>query len=724
MSQILKAKHTLIGKSLLPVILTMKSSGSAIEIVEFNRLKRDHPLEAYSLPELRLEFEKLTGESVKDVVALIGKDESTETLRYLVHHAIGHANLVGAPKGQLLEQQPNTSKSTNGCVTGISEVRVKKMEESLVSLKSKQAGDRVEEALKNVRVLAGRPKLTSPSVLLASLEVLVENAAKAGHNETAYFTKAQQTCRQYEDNVDKCSLCLKLLGSSEDKKISSIVADWAKAKKYENNKNDQGLQKENKTAQPVNQFTCMSGFPYPLFPFNFPFISPYIPPGSSMMPQHFNMGRPFIRPRMQRSKRESGHYVNDCPKKFQPVIPDWELNAGFQPIGIETVNSSEWVNYRGEVLEPPFVYISAEDAADGKDFDFSTLPFRNPAMFKAVNGVRVQNYFKHFSGTFKSKHYDAPSPPCVYFPNATNCKQFTTFIVKTLLDRLANGSMSIWGKVGECSPPHLIMPLTVEPTKPQVPRLVSHRCFMSSVDDKSGYDHILLHDDSKTYFGVEFGGWYLVFKTIQFGYKTSAYIYNTTGLQASSYCRKLGVPCLQYIDDRLISEFTHRFNCDTGDLFASAKRSLYIFCEVLVRLGYFIGLEKSVFEPSQSILFLGMVTDSIKQCFLLPDKNKKHFACLRDAILSNSSVDLKTLQRFAGKCISFLLALPTAKLYTREVNMAIGQAVKNGKSVAVSGDLKSEIEHWRLLDDWEGYVPWRKEKHLQINIATDASLFR
>lgn len=105
------------------------------------------------------------------------------------------------------------------------------------------------------------------------------------------------------------------------KKNSSIVADWAKAKKYENNKNDQGLQKESKTAQPVNQFTCMSGFPYPQFPFNFPFTSPYTPPGGHMMPQHFNMGRPFTRPRMQRSKRglcffckESGHYVNDCPK--------------------------------------------------------------------------------------------------------------------------------------------------------------------------------------------------------------------------------------------------------------------------------------------------------------------------------------------------------------------------------------------------------------------------
>ena len=28
------------------------------------------------------------------------------------------------------------------------------------------------------------------------------------------------------------------------------------------------------------------------------------------------------------------------------------------------------------------------------------------------------------------------------------------------------------------------------------------------------------------------------------------------------------------------------------------------------------------------------------------------------------------------------------------------------------------------MDSWEGCVPWKQEKHLQINLATDASSFR
>lgn len=45
---------------------------------------------------------------------------------------------------------------------------------------------------------------------------------------------------------------------------------------------------------------------------------------------------------------------------------------------------------------------------------------------------------------------------------------------------------------------------------------------MSCLDDKSGYDHILLHENNRNYFGIQFGGFYLVFNTIPFGFKTSA----------------------------------------------------------------------------------------------------------------------------------------------------------------------------------------------------------
>ena len=154
-----------------------------------------------------------------------------------------------------------------------------------------------------------------------------------------------------------------------------------------------------------------------------------------------------------------------------------------------TVDS--WVNYRGEVLQPPFSFAKAEDVALGKVYDFSDLPFRDPNNFRAGNlhnhmaswkditgnlevlnwlemGVNVQDYFTCFKGNFKGKSYDSPTPPHVYFPNAGNCKNHTQFIVDTLLERIKNGSMTVWGKVGCCDPPHLVMPLTVEPSKPRL----------------------------------------------------------------------------------------------------------------------------------------------------------------------------------------------------------------------------------------------------------------
>ena len=42
----------------------------------------------------------------------------------------------------------------------------------------------------------------------------------------------------------------------------------------------------------------------------------------------------------------------------------------------------------------------------------------------------------------------------------------------------------------------------------------------------------------------------------------------------------------------------------------------------------------------------------------------------------------------------------------------------------MTGSLKTEIEHWRFVDNWEGCVPWRPECHKQMVIATDAFSFK
>ena len=103
-----------------------------------------------------------------------------------------------------------------------------------------------------------------------------------------------------------------------------------------------------------------------------------------------------------------------------------------------------------------------------------------------------------------------------------NCKHFSEFISKEIRNRVITGAVRVWGVVGVDDPPHLVLPLTVEPTKPrlcidarflnlwmkdmpfsldklsEVTRYVYPGSFMTKCDDKSGYDHVMLTESSQS----------------------------------------------------------------------------------------------------------------------------------------------------------------------------------------------------------------------------------
>ena len=136
----------------------------------------------------------------------------------------------------------------------------------------------------------------------------------------------------------------------------------------------------------------------------------------------------------------------------------------------------------------------------------------------------------------------------------------------TLLDRLTSGAISLKGKLGEVEPPHPVHPLTVEPTKPRLchdarflnlwmrdmpfkldtildlPRYVGRDTYQTILDDKSGYNHLLLSVESRTLFGIQWGGWYFVYNTLPFGWKISPFVYHSTGLVVSNFFRSVGIP--------------------------------------------------------------------------------------------------------------------------------------------------------------------------------------
>lgn len=171
----------------------------------------------------------------------------------------------------------------------------------------------------------------------------------------------------------------------------------------------------------------------------------------------------------------------------------------------------------------------------------------------------------------------------------------------------------------------------------------------------------------------------LFFCTLPFGWKASAYIYHDLGLAVTGAARSFGVP-VSYIDDRHVGQLYRAPASSTlppNKVLTEAAAN--ILCYLLIEAGYFIAIAKSQCVPSVVIRFLGFLCDSFRQAFLLPPDKKLKFRILREDILSSRYVSVKTLQRFAGKVISFSLAVPGCKLYFRETFKAISQLCRSFK---------------------------------------------
>ena len=82
------------------------------------------------------------------------------------------------------------------------------------------------------------------------------------------------------------------------------------------------------------------------------------------------------------------------------------------------------------------------------------------------HGVDIKTFMRPFKGSFMGVKYESAEPPTRVFKNHYSCKQFSQFVTETILKRIETGAIRVWGKVGVGAPPHLVLPMTIEPQKP------------------------------------------------------------------------------------------------------------------------------------------------------------------------------------------------------------------------------------------------------------------
>ena len=152
-----------------------------------------------------------------------------------------------------------------------------------------------------------------------------------------------------------------------------------------------------------------------------------------------------------------------------------------------------------------------------------------------------------------------------------------------------------------------------------------------------------------------------MWRTLPQGWKESPYIYQTLGQVATHALRNCGIPCSQYIDDRHLGELWGS-KCRRASSVDAANCAFFVAATLLTQLGYFLHISKCVHIPTQRLIFLGHLVDTIRQTFSIPEDKKEKFIALREEIVSLEQVPLNMLQRFQGKCISLTLMVPAAQL--------------------------------------------------------------
>ena len=94
------------------------------------------------------------------------------------------------------------------------------------------------------------------------------------------------------------------------------------------------------------------------------------------------------------------------------------------------------------------------------------------------------------------------------------------------------------------------------------------------------------------------------------------------------------------------------------------QAAIFLVAYYLIRLGYFLGLRKSILSPQKVVPYLGFLSDSSRAAFrLLPEKKGKLLHLIRETV-SCSVLFVKTLQRLVGKCVS-LHCSPWCIVHTR-----------------------------------------------------------
>ncbi len=236
--------------------------------------------------------------------------------------------------------------------------------------------------------------------------------------------------------------------------------------------------------------------------------------------------------------------------------------------------------------------------------------------------------------------------------------------------------------------------------------------FLFSLDLKSGYHHVDIADIHHKYLGFTWANRFYVFTVLPFGLASACYMFTKLLRPLVGYWRSKGLRTVVYLDDGLCMA--------PGQ--ASAKEASALVRASLGNAGFVTHPDKSVWEPTQCLTWLGFVIDLAQGEIRIPEPK---VAALREALSHTKEVAYLPAKRIAsivGRLISMSLAIgPVARFMTRSLYTVLDSRSTWCEYLLLSPEARDELKFWeKCLADYDSQPIWRSPSAMRV-VYSDAS---
>lgn len=223
-----------------------------------------------------------------------------------------------------------------------------------------------------------------------------------------------------------------------------------------------------------------------------------------------------------------------------------------------------------------------------------------------------------------------------------------------------------------------------------VSKLISEGCYLAKIDLQSAYRSVPIHPSNYWATGLKWqfvnatSPTYLYDTKLPFGAAKSPQIFQRL---SSAVCRILkkvyGYTAIAYLDDFLIF----------GKNYYECSRAMYTLLSLLRELGFAINWSK-VEGPSQQLVFLGVVVDSVTMTLSLPSSKLQDFNILLGTFSRRKRASVRQLETLIGKLNWASQVICGGRTFLRRVLDLKNAVTERHHKVLLTEDFFADLQWW------------------------------